>query len=337
MRRRLFLMILALCLLPALSLAGEPGPAGAGKTPASARKQGRKQARAPEAEILVPERVNLGEPFVLRVRSRQPLAGLSVTWLERRANLSARKAPGGWEAVAVLGTEVGGTEVGGTEVGGAGPGRRHELVLRHGRKGSRGGVATQRAVVEVLPVERPVERLSLDEGFVTPPREAQARIQAERKLVRKLLLDILSRPAPDGQDTRLWSLPLARPVPGQVSSVYGVGRVLNGQARSPHRGLDLEAPTGERVLAAADGVVLFAGELYYAGNAVFLDHGQGLVTTYFHQSELRVRAGQRVARGQVVGLAGNTGRSTRSHLHFGVWALGRQVDPEPLFLYDPLP
>ena len=79
------------------------------------------------------------------------------------------------------------------------------------------------------------------------------------------------------------------------------------------------------------------GDFYYTGHSVYLDHGQGLVTSYFHLSEARVTTGQRVARGEVLGLAGDTGRSTRSHLHFGVSALGRLVDPGPLFLYDGVP
>lgn len=314
MSRRLPLLLLVLCLLPALALA-----AGRRKRPAPAPQ--------PQAvEALGPERVGLGEPFVMRVRSRQPMPGLAATWLERRVALSARKQHGVWEAVVILGSDVAATRPG-----------RHELLLRHGRPGRAGGVTTIRSVVELVPVERPVERLELDEAFVTPPKEAHARILAERKLVQKLLLDTLARPVADGADTRLWELPLARPVPGETSSPYGIGRILNGQPHAPHRGLDMEAPEGQPVVAAAAGVVLYSGELYYGGNSVYVDHGQGLATSYLHLSERHVRAGERVARGQRLGLAGSTGRSTRSHLHFGVWALGRHVDPEPLFLYDPLP
>jgi len=316
MTRRIVLVLLTLCLLPVLALAGKGRPAP--KAPgAAAVKAG------PVLEC--PASVGLGEPFLLRVRSRQPLAGLELAWLGRTARLSGRMIPAGpdspgcWEAVALLGTDVGNTALG-----------RHELALRHGRKNRQ---VVLRAAVEVLPVTRPVERLELAPEFVSPPREAYPRIQAERALTQKFLLGTLSRAATE----RGWSLPLARPVPGEVSSGYGIGRILNGQPRAPHRGLDLEAATGQPVLAAADGVVLFSGELYYAGNAVYLDHGQGLATSYFHLSERRVATGMRVARGQELGLAGDTGRSTRSHLHFGVWTLGRQVDPEPLFLYDPLP
>lgn len=332
--RRFFLVLLVLCLLATASAAAEPSAQAQNQKQRQKtnHKQDQKQPPKQWVETISPQSVGLGEPFLLRVRSRQPLTGLSATWLTRTARLSGRKIPGGqggWEAVVLLGSDVGNTALG-----------RHELVLRHGsdgRQGRRGSIVTQRAVIEVLPVERPVERLTLDEAMVTPPREVHARILAERKLTQKLLLGALSRPALVGTDGRLWTLPLLRPVPGEISSIYGIGRILNGQPHAPHRGLDMEAATGEPVLAAADGVVLFAGELYYAGNAVYLDHGQGLVTAYFHLSGIRTQTGLRVARGQLVGLAGDTGRSTRSHLHFGVWALGRPVDPEPLFLYDPLP
>jgi murein DD-endopeptidase MepM/ murein hydrolase activator NlpD len=313
-------LLLALCLLPALALAGTAKAPGKGAAAGSSKPVAR-----PGPVLECPDSVGLGEPFLVRLRSVRPLAGVSLTWLQRQMRVAGRMAPGqagGWEALVLLGSDVGNSAVG-----------RHDLVVRAGGKG---GLVLRRTV-RVRAVTRPVESLTLDPAMVTPPESAHARISSERALVQGLLLGVLSLPVPEGQDTRKWTLPLARPVPGAVSSGYGIGRILNGQPHAPHRGLDLEAETGQPVLAAADAVVLFSGELYYAGNAVYLDHGQGLVTSYFHLSERSVDTGGRVARGQVVGLAGDTGRSTRSHLHFGVWALGRLVDPEPLFLYDPLP
>ncbi len=314
MRRALLLPLLALCLLPGLALAGRAV-----------------QAKMSAPKLDCPDSAGLGEPFVVRLRLASAPKSVSLTWLARRISLTGRSipgrpgspgSPGGWETVALLGTDVGNTSLG-----------RHGLVVRLGGKGGR----VMQKSIAVLPVKRPVESLELDPAMVTPPAEAYPRIQAERQQIQGLLAGLLERPAKAGVDGRNWSLPLARPVPGEVSSIYGIGRILNGQRRAPHRGLDMEAETGEPVLAAADGTVLFSGPLYYAGNAVYLDHGQGLATSYFHLSQRRVETGAHVARGQVLGLAGATGRSTRSHLHFGVWALGRLVDPEPLFLYGPLP
>ncbi len=321
--RRMFLVLLALCLLPV--------PVLAARAKAVAKLSAQAAAKA-GPELVCPDSTGLGEPFLVRLRASRPLTGLTVTWLERTLRLSGRPVaagaagPGGWEAVVLLGTDVGNTATG-----------RHELVLNIDSKsgGKSGGKPSRvlRQGIVVQPVKRPVESLTLDPDMVTPPADALPRIQAERVMMQKLLSGVLSRAAAE----RSWSLPLARPVPGEVSSIYGIGRILNGQPHAPHRGLDLEAATGQGVLAAADGVVLFSGELYYAGNAVYLDHGQGLVSSYFHLSERQAVAGQKVARGQQIGLAGATGRSTRSHLHFGLWALGRNVDPEPLFLYGPLP
>ena len=312
MRRWILFLLLALCLSPAPVLAGPQG-----------------RARAASVPVLdCPDSAGLGEPFVVRLRLASAPRSVSLTWLARRISLTGRPVtgspdrPGGWEAVALLGSDVGNTSLG-----------RHALVLRVGGKNGR---VVQKSIA-VLPVERPVEHLELDPAMVAPPAEAYPRIRAERRLVQGLLRGLLERPAQAGADSRRWTLPLARPVPGGATSMYGLGRILNGQPHAPHRGLDMRAETGEPVLAAAEGTVLFSGPLYYTGNTVYLDHGQGLATAYFHLSERRVEAGERVARGQVLGLAGATGRSTGPHLHFDVWALGRLVDPEPLFLYDPLP
>lgn len=149
------------------------------------------------------------------------------------------------------------------------------------------------------------------------------------------------RTARPGADSRRWTLPLARPLPDGGAGGYGVGRSMHGQPRAPHRaanqGLDMQAETGEPVLAAAEGAVLFSGPPCHAANAVYRERRQGLATSLVQLSKRRVETGARAARGQVLGLAGAAGRSTGPHLHFGVWALGRLVDPEPLFLYDPLP
>jgi murein DD-endopeptidase MepM/ murein hydrolase activator NlpD len=324
MRRCLFFF--ALLLLPVAALAGMP--AGSGTVSRAPQAAGKVMAARPRSgpQLTVPRTARLGDPFLIRLRSQSPMSAVSVTWLTRQCALSTTPATlrdtggaGGFEALALLGTDIGATATG-----------RHELKvsLKYG-----GRALTLRAPIEILPAEHPVEELSLDPAMVNPPAEALPRIAEERALVRRMLDRTLSRQA----TARLWSLPLARPVPGELSSEYGLRRVLNGQPRSPHRGMDLEAEEGQTVSAAADGVVLLAHDLYFAGNAVYLDHGQGLVTAYFHLSRLDVRPGERVRRGQALGLAGQTGRSTRAHLHFGVWALGRPVDPGPLLGYEDHP
>jgi murein DD-endopeptidase MepM/ murein hydrolase activator NlpD len=103
--------------------------------------------------------------------------------------------------------------------------------------------------------------------------------------------------------------------------------VFNGQPRAPHAGADLRANTGTPIYAANRGRVVLAKDLFYSGNAVFIDHGLGLYSTYLHLSEIKVAPGTIVERGALIGLAGATGRVTGPHLHWGVRIIDARVDP----------
>ena len=115
---------------------------------------------------------------------------------------------------------------------------------------------------------------------------------------------------------------------GETSATAG----CNGQARAPHSGADLTAATGTPIHAANRGRVVLAKNLFFSGNAVFLDHGFGVYSVYLHLSDIRVEKGTIVERGEVLGLAGATGRVTGPHLHWGVRILGARVDPFTLLV-----
>ena len=106
--------------------------------------------------------------------------------------------------------------------------------------------------------------------------------------------------------------------------------MFDGSVRSRHMGLDLRARRGQPIMAPATGRVVLADRFVYQGNAVYLDHGLGLVTAYFHMSRPEVEVGDVVDPGQVLGRSGSTGRSTAPHLHWSAYVNGRSIDPETL-------
>ncbi len=169
-----------------------------------------------------------------------------------------------------------------------------------------------------------VQRIDgLPQQQVTPDPEAMKRIRSENALLAKART--LDTAAP------LFLSGFAWPVPGRVSGVFGSQRILNGEPRSPHRGIDIAAAAGAPVSAFADGVaVLVHPDLFFTGQTVVLDHGHGLKSVYAHLSAITVQQGQQVRKGELVGRVGASGRATGPHLHFGVTVFDTYVDPELL-------
>ncbi|MBN2752479.1 MAG: M23 family metallopeptidase [Rhodospirillaceae bacterium] len=179
-----------------------------------------------------------------------------------------------------------------------------------------------RRFLEVLVRDWPVQRIDgLPQKKVSPPPELMQRIKSDSQLIRKirevrrLEADYLSG--------------FVVPVKGVVSGVFGAQRILNGIPKTPHSGLDLAAPSGTPVAAAADGVVSLAHpDMFYTGKTVMIDHGLGVQTVYAHLSRIDVKIGQRVRGGQPIGAVGDSGRATGPHLHYGLSWLNRRLDPE---------
>lgn len=159
---------------------------------------------------------------------------------------------------------------------------------------------------------------------VEPNQEDLDRIWAERKKKNKAL-NTWEEVRPD--------LNFIKPVEGRTSSQFGLKRFFNGKPRNPHGGLDIAAPEGTPIRAPADGRVLLADDFFFSGNVVYLDHGQGVITYYAHMQERKVKPGDVVQKGQVIGLVGMTGRVTGPHLHWGVYLNRAAVNPS-LFLVE---
>ena len=164
------------------------------------------------------------------------------------------------------------------------------------------------------------------ESTVDPPPAIAARIEREQAMVAR---------ARDRDDNRNdFSNRFDWPLTGRISGVYGSQRIYNGKPKSPHSGLDVAAPKGQPVLAPAGGIITFANpDLYLTGGTVLVDHGHGLSSSFLHLSQLDVKVGQRVEKGQSIGLVGATGRATGPHMHWGMNWFGVRVDPQ--LLVDP--
>ena len=126
---------------------------------------------------------------------------------------------------------------------------------------------------------------------------------------------------------RYWQIPFEYPVHSSVSSYFGARRSYGGSYNSYHSGVDFRASTGVPVKTPVAGTVVMAEALTVRGNAIIIDHGWGVLTGYWHLSEIGVEVGQFVKQGQVIGRVGNTGLSTGSHLHWQLWVDGKPVDP----------
>lgn len=178
--------------------------------------------------------------------------------------------------------------------------------------------------LEIKPRDYDIQRIDgLPPEQVTPPQELLDRIAREREaLVAARLSERIATDWAGGFD---W------PAKGRVSGVYGSQRILNGEARQPHYGVDVAVPAGTPVMAPGDGVVVLAVEdFFYQGTLVMIDHGLGLKSTLMHLSKLEVKTGDVVVKGQVVALSGKSGRVTGAHLDWRVNWLGSWIDPVQL-------
>ncbi len=252
-----------------------------------------------------PARPIQGGAVAIHVR-RPPGAGepdeLAVTVAGREVRLGA--ADGGWRGIAPLPLDSAGIL---------------EIEIRY-----RLGTMTdaRRLLLPVRERTYASSRLRVASRGEQRP-EVQARIRREREMIRATLSASVGEWLPTG--------PFGWPRPPDKTSPFGQRRTFNGVLQSRHLGLDLRGRTGAPVRAPAAGRVALVGDdFFYQGNAVYLDHGLGLLTAYFHLSSVSVRQGDRVEAGQLLGAVGSTGRSTAPHLHWSAYVNGENIDPESL-------
>lgn len=256
-----------------------------------------------------PARLVNGGPVLFQVKSPARIDSLTGSWLGHQITFSYATSSKTWFALAGVSLETA-------------PGK-YSLELTGEGTTSKTPVTFSRAfAVSAAKYPKIEAKLTVEGKFTEPSPEQLKQIDEDQKVKQ----DYLSRISVE----REWNGTFTAPAVAAISDVFGSQRVFNGKAQRPHLGLDFRVPSGTPVAAMNDGTVLLARPLYFEGNFVVIDHGQGLLTLYLHLSEFKVKEGDVVKRGQIIGLSGGTGRATGPHLHVAVRWQGTYLDPARL-------
>jgi murein DD-endopeptidase MepM/ murein hydrolase activator NlpD len=181
---------------------------------------------------------------------------------------------------------------------------------------SNGAVLKQ--AVEVIKKEYEVQHLTLPKKLVELSPKDEARAEREQRRMAALW---------PNETSRSWTGDFINPLEGEIITPFGVRRMINNIPKSPHTGVDVKGEKGDKIRAPNDAVVALVDNQFFAGNALVLNHGQGIYTMFFHLSKILVKPGQSVKKGDIIALVGQTGRATGPHLHWGVRVQGARVDP----------
>jgi murein DD-endopeptidase MepM/ murein hydrolase activator NlpD len=193
----------------------------------------------------------------------------------------------------------------------------YDLSIRAAVPGGR--MARTVKSVEIGSVTFRTGDVSVPENFVEPDAASQRKIAVDQRLKERAFAHLIPTPQ--------WSGNFVKPVEAPPTDSFGMTRIFNEELTSEHRGTDFPVKEGSPVMSSNSGTVVLARELFYEGNCVMLDHGQHFFTIYMHLSKIQVREGQKVRKGQRLGLSGATGRVTGPHLHLGVHWEGSDLNP----------
>ncbi len=274
-------------------------------------------APAQTAVTLTPSVVEAGSPELIHVDAPAD-AKLEGQWLGHNLQFFRAQSGRGWYALAGADVEAP-----------AGPSTlaiKESVNGSDSSDGSNGSARDLSLAVEIQPGHYRTGVLTVAPRFVEPPPSALVEIKAEVALKDKIFAS--SAPQP------LWSGNFLAPVHAPPTDSFGTRRTFNGELASVHKGMDFRAHPGTPIHAANGGIVVLARRLYYEGNIVVIDHGLGLYTLSMHLSRIDVREGQRVVKGQLIGLSGATGRVTGPHLHWAVRWQNAYLDPAKLLALD---
>ena|ERR1700691_132931 len=272
--------------------------------------------------ISEPARLVNGSPVLFTVQAPKAIRSLSGSWLGHEVEFSFDSTHRIWFALAGVSLE--------TKAG------SYALQL-HGRaptetsSGTSSDIPTQSSTGQIISFEKKIvveneryPRVALK----VPPRYTAPNPEDQREIAEDK--EIKAEAFKTASAEREWNGSFAYPVDADISDLFGVERVFNGKVESTHQGLDFRVPGGTSVEAVNSGRIILARPLFFEGNCVVIDHGQGLLTLYLHLSKFSVKEGEAVRKGQEIGLSGGTGRATGPHLHLAVRWQGVYLNPQLL-------
>src|ERR1035437_9415963 len=251
-----------------------------------------------------------GTRVLFRATTPKPVRTLSGSWLGHEIAFSFDASRKSWFALAGVSLET---------KPGAYPLQLHAETLA-GQ--SAGQAISFEKRIRVQRQRYPRVPLKVPDRYTAPSPEDQRQIELDKEAKTEILKTVSAE--------REWKGSFTLPVNAEISGVFGVERVFNGLVQSTHQGLDFRVPSGTPVAAVNRGRVILARPMFFEGNWVVIDHGQGLLTLYLHLSEFSVKEGDEVSKGQPIGLSGGTGRATGPHLHLAVRWQGVYVNPQVL-------
>ena len=253
-----------------------------------------------------PMRVVNGAPVFLRVTAPVPLESLSGNWLEHEVFFDLDTVNKTWYGIAGSSLQT----------------RPGTHVLKLEATTTIGKEITFERKITVYAAKYPHTVVQVAKQYTEPSPEQLQKVSQDTGLKQEAFQHV--------NPEREWSGKFLAPVEATISGVFGTQRTFNGKVQSVHQGLDYAVPSGTPVAAVNSGTVLLARPLYFEGNCVVLDHGQGLLTLYMHLSEIKVTEGEKIERGEEIGLSGGSGRATGPHLHLAVRWQGIYLNPATL-------
>jgi murein DD-endopeptidase MepM/ murein hydrolase activator NlpD len=253
-----------------------------------------------------PARLVNGSPVLFRVTTPQPVRTLSGSWLGHEIALSFDASHKSWFVLAGVSLETT-------------PG---SYAIELQAETTAGPTISFEKKFRVHRQRYPRVPLKVPDRYTAPSPEDLRQIEQDKDAKAEVLKTVSAE--------REWKGSFTLPVNAEISGVFGVERVFNGSVQSRHQGLDFRVPSGTQVAAVNRGRVILARPMFFEGNWVVIDHGQGLLTLYLHLSSFSVKEGDEVSKGQPIGRSGGTGRATGPHLHLAVRWQGVYVNPQVL-------